>query len=134
MYGSPGVSNFSQLFGLVQQNVLSLLRWNRYSDYFNKVSNISLALTVFGFLYLIVIRCLDLIGIIVMIRRRAWVPLVMTLGAIVYLTTLTLFSGTSRFRLPLEPMLFIMVAYGIAGLRARWPSRRTTTSSTSTGK
>lgn len=134
MYGSPGVSNFSQLFGLVQQDVLSLLRWNRYADYFSKVSLISLALTLSGFVYLITIRILDLIGLIVMIRRRAWVPLTMMLGAMTYLTAIMLFSGTSRFRLPLEPMLFIMAAYGVAGIRAKWLARSATAGTSKTSK
>ena len=123
MYGSPGVSNFSELFGAAQQDVLSLLRWNRYADYFGSISAISLLLTLSGFAYIIAIRILDLVGLIAMVRQRAWLPLTMMFGAMFYLTAIMLFAGTSRFRLPLDPMLFIIAAYGVAELRERWFSR-----------
>ena len=58
-----------------------------------------------------------------MVRRRAWLALVTMFGAMSYLTLIMLFNGASRFRLPLDPMLFIMAAYGVAELREKWFNR-----------
>ena len=110
----------SLLFVFEDESIASLLRWNRFADYFKTIPITTLVLTVSGFAYLIVIRLLNIVGLLAMLRRRAWVPLVAMLGAMVYLTLIMLFSGTSRFRLPLDPMLFIIAAYGIAELREKW--------------
>ena len=123
MYGSPGVSDFSLMFGLVNYDTIALLRWNRFAEYFSKVSPITITFMVLGFAYLIAVRILDLIGVIGMVRRRAWLALVTMFGAMSYLTLIMLFNGASRFRLPLDPMLFIMAAYGVAELREKWFNR-----------
>jgi hypothetical protein len=123
MYGSPGVTNFSSLFGLTQQDVLSLLRWNRYADYFRAASSSMLIMTFVGMIYVVVVRLFGLVGLFAMIRRRAWIPLTLVFGSVLYLAGIHLFAGTSRFRLPLEPMLFVMAAYGVAEIRERWFGR-----------
>jgi hypothetical protein len=123
MYGSPGVSNFSSLFGLAERNVLSLLGWNRYGDYFRAASPTVLIMTFVGMAYVVVMRLLGLVGLLGMIRRRAGIPLILVFGSVLYFTGILIFAGTSRFRLPLEPMLFVMAAYGVAEIRERWLAR-----------
>jgi len=120
MYGSPGVSNLSLLFGEVSQGTIAYLRWNRFAEYFRKVPPATIVITVIGLAYVILVRLLNLFGAIAMVRRRAWVPLLTMFGAMTYLTLIMLFNGAARFRLPLDPLLFIIAAYGVAELRERW--------------
>jgi hypothetical protein len=40
-------------------------------------------------------------------------------GLIIYFAIIHLFTGNSRYRLPVEPALILLALYGIDGLRVR---------------
>ncbi len=73
--------------------------------------------------FVMAVRVLGLVGIVVLARRRQWWLLGLIGGLCVYVSGVHLFGGALRYRLPLEPLLFVLTAYGIDGLRTLWGRR-----------
>lgn len=72
----------------------------------------------------VVLRILGLFGVWILARRREWSFLALAFGIAAYLSTLYLFVGQSRFRVPLEPPLAVLAAVGAAWL---WQRRSVST-------
>ena len=133
-FGIAGVSNFMNLFGLEGETAFARFRHAQYDNYIDagidalkKASPAFLALSAFGFLFVIVLRALGLIGVVTLLRRRVW-PVLLIIGAgLGYFTLVHLFVANSRYRLPIEPILFLLALYGLDGIR----NRRITSSSSS---
>ena len=65
----------------------------------------------------ITIKVLSLIGIFGLIKRRNYAALGIFMGIILYFTATTLFLGTSRYRIPLEPYF---VTFSVIGCSFLW--------------
>ncbi len=125
-YGIPGVSNFMNLFGLGEQTAFARYRQQKYDNYvqagidaLKNSSPIFTVLTVAGFIFVLIVRALGLIGMVTIVRRRHW-PVALVIGAgLGYFTLLHLFVANSRYRLPIEPLLFLLALYGLDGCRPR---------------
>jgi 4-amino-4-deoxy-L-arabinose transferase-like glycosyltransferase len=125
-YGVPGVSNFLNLFGLGEQTAFARYRGQAYDNYvqagIDALKNASpafIVLTAGGFLFVVLVRILGLVGAATIIRRRLW-PVGLVVGAgLGYFTLIHLFVANSRYRLPVEPLLFLLALYGLDGCRRR---------------
>jgi hypothetical protein len=115
LYAEAGVSNLVAMFDLMDQSALSVLRYEHYADYFHMASIPTLLLTAIGFLFVIPLRIFGFIGLFEMLRRRQIMQFAITVSALVYFVGMHL-SATSRYRLPVEPLLFILAAYGLSAL------------------
>jgi 4-amino-4-deoxy-L-arabinose transferase-like glycosyltransferase len=125
-YGIPGVSNFMNLLGLGEETAFARYRNQRYDNYLqaglDALRNASPAfvlLTAIGFLFVIVVRLLGLLGVVTLLRRRLWAILVIVGAGLGYFTLVHLFVANSRYRLPIEPLLFLLALYGLDGWRRR---------------
>jgi hypothetical protein len=125
-YGLPGVSNFLNLFGLGEQTAFAVYQRQNYDNYLQagidalkNASPVFAILTASGFLFVLIVRILDLVGLVTIVRRRLW-PVVLIIGAaLAYFTLIHLFVANSRYRLPIEPLLFLLALYGLDGRRRR---------------
>ncbi len=123
-YGIPGVSNFMNLFDLGGETAFARFRRQQYDNYidagFDALKNASpvfVSLTAAGFLFVFVLRGLGLFGVFTLFRRRLW-PVLLIVGAGVgYFTLIHLLVANSRYRLPIEPILFLLALYGLDGWR-----------------
>jgi hypothetical protein len=125
-YGVPGVSNFLNLFGLGEQTAFARYRQQKYDNYLQagidalkNASPVFTVLTVAGFLFILVLRILGLIGVVTVFRRRLWPIVLVVGGGLGYFTLIHLFVANSRYRLPIESLLFLLALYGLDGLRRR---------------
>jgi len=125
-YGIPGVSNFMNLFGLGEQTAFARYRQHKYDNYveagldaLRNASPIFIVLTTAGFFFIAVVRVLALIGIVTILRRKLWPVLLIVGVGITYFTLIHLFVANSRYRLPIEPLLFLLALYGLDGCRRR---------------
>ena len=76
-------------------------------------------ITVMALVFVVALRGLGLVGIAWMFMRRHYAVLLSCAGLIVYFAIIHLFTGNSRYRLPVEPALILLAHYGVDGLRAR---------------
>ena len=76
-------------------------------------------ITVMALAFVIVLRALGLAGLVWMFMRRHYAVLLACAGMIAYFAVIHLFTGNSRYRLPVEPALILLALYGVDGLRAR---------------
>jgi hypothetical protein len=75
-------------------------------------SRAGLAITVGCIAFAVVLRLLGFLGIVEIVRRRDWVPLVVILTPIAFKAVVHLFYGLARYRLSVEPLLMILAVYG----------------------
>lgn len=125
-YGIPGVSNFMNLFGLGEETAFAAFRRHHNDNYIDagldalkKASPVFSVLTAAGFMFVFILRGLSLLGIVTLIRRRLWSVLLVIVAGLAYFTVIHLFVANSRYRLPMEPILFLLAVYGLDGWR-RW--------------
>jgi hypothetical protein len=76
-------------------------------------------LTAAGFIFVAIVRLLALVGLFIIVRRRVWPVLLIVAGGLGYFTLIHLFVANSRYRLPIEPLLFLLALYGLEGGRRR---------------
>jgi len=69
------------------------------------------------------IAALGLAGLTVLGGRWRWWSLVVLFG-VIYMGTVVLFFCPARYRLPVVPLLILLTAGGLAGLREAWRGRR----------
>ena len=74
------------------------------------ISAICLGFAVLG-------RLIGLAGMVSMVQRGQYALLLTLLGLISYFVAVNLFHGNSRYRIPVEPALMLLVLYG---LQAMW--------------
>lgn len=86
----------------------------------------AIALSAYGLLFTLGARLLGLIGLYVLIRRRQWFLLATIVGFVGYFWLSHLLVGLARYRLPVEPLLFILAAIGASIV---FPKRRNETES-----
>lgn len=125
-FGIPGVSNLVNVLGLSEQTPFAVFREGGHDTYLGaglealrRASPLASLLTLLGFAFVLALRALGLVGLGVMVARRAWPPLLIALGGIGYFALLHLFVANSRYRLPIEPLLILLALYGLDGLRRR---------------
>ncbi len=125
-YGIPGVSNLTNLLGLAETTAFAVFRGRAYDNYLEagidalrRAGPGAVALTVAGFLFVLAARAFGLVGLVVMIRRREWALALVAVAGIAYFTLVHLLVANSRYRLPIEPLLFLLAVYGLDGLRRR---------------
>jgi hypothetical protein len=102
---SAGAKNFNLLFGMD-----------------SGVSVIFTSILSYG--YLIVLRILGLIGIWALIARQQWMLLLVTTGVIAYFSTVHLFIGLSRYRLPIETLFVLLALFGLSWIYQQHQLRR----------
>jgi hypothetical protein len=125
-YGIPGVSNFMNLLGLGEETAFARYRNQHYDNYLQagidvlrNTSPFFPMLTAAGFLFVVVVRLLGLLGLVTILRRRLWSVLFIVAAGLGYFTLVHLFVANSRYRLPIEPLLFLLAIYGLDGWRRR---------------
>ena len=97
---------------------------NFVTRYFGALSPAQLLVSALCLGFALVSRVLGLVGIVAMARRREWQVLAVTVALLAYFTAVHLFLGTTRFRMPAEPMLMLITVYGAAQCRALWSRMR----------
>lgn len=75
-----------------------------------------MAVTSVSTLFAITSRLLGIAGIVYMLIRRKWGLALATSGILSYYASIVLFDGISRYRAPVEPVLAIWAAFGVAAL------------------
>lgn len=125
-YGAPGVGNIVNLVGLYKYSALANLGRRQYTNYYDPVLDalkqanpVLIILTIGGFLFIITVRGLGSLGLLAIIQRRLWAVLLIISAGLIYFTVIHLFVANSRYRLPIEPILFLLALYGLDGWR-RW--------------
>lgn len=123
-FGIPGMSNLVNILGLSERSPFAVFRESGHDTYLaaglealRDASPLATVLTLLGFVFVLALRALGLVGLGVMVARRAWPPLLVAMGGIVYFALLHLFVANSRYRLPIEPLLILLALYGLDGLR-----------------
>ncbi len=126
LFGIPGVGNLHNLLGLTTRTPFDLFFKERHPDFVSAglaalegASLPTLAVSVLGFVYVLALRGAGLFGLAVMVARRQWPVLAVTVGVIAYFALIYLFVGNSRYRLPVEPLLILLAVYGLDGLKPR---------------
>lgn len=126
LFGAAGAANFHNLLGLDAPSSFSAMREKNFESHLGSVldalersSPAAVMITVTAFAFVIALRGLGLVGIIWMFMRRHYAVLLACSGLIAYFAIIHLFTGNSRYRLPVEPALIFLALYGIDGLRAR---------------
>ncbi|HJO89425.1 MAG TPA: hypothetical protein QF403_07245, partial [Alphaproteobacteria bacterium] len=79
----------------------------------------AVVVSVTALVFVIALRGLGLMGIVWMFMRRHYAVLLACVGLIAYFAVIHLFTGNSRYRLPVEPALIFLALYGVDGLRTR---------------
>ncbi len=69
--------------------------------------------------FAIALRILGLVGIVEMVRRRDFGPLLITMGLVAVYVVPSFLAGQPRYRVVVEPALLIMALYGISYLHGR---------------
>ena len=66
------------------------------------------------------LRVLGIIGLVAMVRRRAFGPLLITVGLVAVYVVPSFLVGQPRYRVVVEPALLVMALYGISDLHGLW--------------
>lgn len=82
-------------------------------------SPVSIFISIFGVGYFLICRIFDLTGLWVAARRGDWAPLVVIVGLSALFGVVHVFVGESIYRVPIEPYLVLLAAYGIDGALSR---------------
>lgn len=93
---------------------------------FATASPAAVVISVFALGFTAIVRVVGLIGLIAVLRRRQAALLLVICGLVAYVWLVHLFVGLARYRLPVEPLLMLLAAYGVDALR-RLVWRRTAT-------
>jgi len=124
---SGGAQNLHRLLDVDVQNSHELFaeggyanRLSAWRDVMTAGSPLSIVIGVLAIGYAVGARVLGLIGLLVMVSRRDWVLLATVLGMIGYWVAIVMFNGLSRYRIPVEPALMILAAYGVVHACQRW--------------
>jgi len=128
-FGAPGVGNIMNLLGLYEYSALANMAQRQYTNYYDpvldalkKANPVFVFLTIGGFLFVLVVRVLAVFGLLTIVRRRLWAVLLIVGAGLIYFTIVHLFVANSRYRLPIEPLLFLLTLYGLDGWRRWWTS------------
>ena len=123
-FGAAGAQNLHVLLGSNIQSSDAIFRQDQVPDrvvafWKSLASGSGGALLISGasFFFVIALRVFGLLGLAGMIVRRQWVLLFVVIGVIAYISSVHLFTGLSRYRLPVEPLLILMALYGFASVR-----------------
>jgi len=126
LFGAAGAANFHNLLALDAPSAFTAMREKNFESHLGSVldalehsSPAAVIITVTAFAFVIALRGLGLVGIVWMFMRRHYAVLLACSGLIAYFAVIHLFTGNSRYRLPVEPALIFLALYGIDGLRAR---------------
>lgn len=125
-FGAAGAANFHNLLGLDAPSAFTAMREKNFESHLGSViyalkrsSPAAVMITVMALAFVIVLRALGLAGLVWMFMRRHYAVLLACAGMIAYFAVIHLFTGNSRYRLPVEPALIFLALYGVDGLRAR---------------
>jgi hypothetical protein len=69
--------------------------------------------------FVLVVRVLNVFGVIYLVRRKAWCPLFVFSIYIALFTFITAFMSYSRYRLPVDPLLLILCVWGLFSMLSR---------------
>jgi 4-amino-4-deoxy-L-arabinose transferase-like glycosyltransferase len=125
-FGAPGAANFHNLLDLEASSAFTAMREKNFESHFGSViyalkssSLGAVTISVTAFIFVVFLRMIGLVGIVWMFMRRHYAVLLSCAGLIIYFAIIHLFTGNSRYRLPVEPALILLALYGIDGLRVR---------------
>ena len=88
----------------------------------NNATSITVYATIFGYTFIII--CLYIIGFVSIFKKRVWEFIIIPGGYIALFTFMAGFTGFSRYRFPIDPLLAILAAYGIDRLKHYYVVRR----------
>ena len=118
-----GATNYHRLFGLSHKSSWDI-RVEKSGGYlYGFISSLAyssplaLGLTIFCVGLAFLLRVLGLLGIYLMIRRKAWPEILIVLGSISFFALVHIFYSAARYRLPIEPLLFLLVLYALDWFR-----------------
>ena len=125
-FGAAGAANFHNLLGLDASSAFTAMRERNFDSHLGSViyalkrsSPAAVVVSVTALVFVIALRGLGLMGIVWMFMRRHYAVLLACVGLIAYFAVIHLFTGNSRYRLPVEPALIFLALYGVDGLRTR---------------
>ena len=126
-FGAGGAANIYNILGIDGPRSTQIMA--NFENHMSRVEAVLLTLleskpivvliSVFAFLYVIVLRILGIIGIISMIRNKDYDVLFILTGVVSYFMLVALFVGNSRYRLPIDPALIMMSLYGLTSIKNR---------------
>ncbi len=99
-------------FATSQSSLFDIVR-----TFFSTASPVALGASAFALGFVLLARIVGTVGLISMVRRRAWPLLAVLIPIISYFALIHLFVGNSRYRLVTEPALMFLV---VIGLEAIW--------------
>ena len=119
---SNGASGWLKFFGLQAKSVEELHKSSRTTFYnslsrvlFSNIQSIAIFAIVFGFLF--IMRILNILGCVIVLKKREWEMTLIVGGYIFVFAFITAFLGYSRYRLPIDPLLAILAVRGILQLK-----------------
>lgn len=105
-------------FKTSQQNVSGMLK-----TFFGEAPLAALALSALALGFAVLARLIGFLGIIEMWRRGQYALVLTLVGLIGYFVAVHLFHGNSRYRIPVEPAMLLLVLYGLQMMWG-WVARR----------
>jgi len=126
-FAIPGVSNLLNILELNERTPFAVFQAGDADSYLDaglralaQAAPMATVLTVAGFVYVLALRGLGLVGLAVLVRRRHWAVLLTVVAVVAYFALVHLFVANSRYRLPIDPALILLALYGLDGL---WQAR-----------
>lgn len=124
LFSGGGATNYHGLLGLKHKSSWDILveepTFNFLSAFVESTkrsSPVALGITFIAVAFAVSMRVLGVVGIILMIARRRWSVLVLAVGVTAYFAAFHVFNSSARYRLPIEPILFLLSLYGVETLR-----------------
>jgi 4-amino-4-deoxy-L-arabinose transferase-like glycosyltransferase len=123
LFLSGGASNITNYLGIdgkkdiVNFQTLEFRGIESIKYFLNNIDLPYLLILIVTMLFTIVTRVIGIIGLFYMFKKHEWLPIgVLLVEIIVIFTASYLYLGQSRFRVPLEPILMLLVVIGVAFL------------------
>lgn len=119
LYGTGGTGTLRDLWGLEAQGVHAIEHFEGDGSMFGsawqflqRISPGYAVLVFAGLAFAFILRVLGLAGLVAIARSPHWRDVLLYAGVLTFFSTLYLFLGQPRFRLPMEPVLVIIALWG----------------------
>ena len=120
---SGGGQNFTNLMTPVNKKKLN----NKAKDWKNKAhkrimlfydnNNLALVNTIITVTYATIMRIMAILGLIFILKRKKYAYVLFILGVLIYFASIHIYHGSSRYRVPIEPILVYLSFYGFLFLK-----------------
>ena len=80
-------------------------------------NNLALVNTIITVTYATIMRIMAILGLIFILKRKEYAYVLFILGVLIYFASIHIYHGSSRYRVPIEPILVYLSFYGFLFLK-----------------